>query len=156
MTVQVATALRHVCHSCEESYFSQQDFAEESIEQIEVENDENKEVENADEPSNSHDVNINTPSVKLGPSVECVKSDSAGTSSENSVQIPNAQPQKHQQIVPPRTSSSAAETEETYVEYQLTHVQGGSDNAQQAGVEPRASVDGVYSLVANMLKLSTV
>ena len=39
--------------------FLQQDFAGESIEQIEVENDENKEVENADEPCNSHDVNIN-------------------------------------------------------------------------------------------------
>ena len=148
--------LHHVHCSCEESYFSQQDFAEESIEQIEVENDENKQVENADEPSNSYDVNINTPSVKPRPSVEWVKSDSAGTSSENSVQIPNAQPQKHQQIVPPRTSSSAAETEETYVKYCVMHVQGGGDNAQQAGVEPRASVDGAYSLVANTLKLSTV
>ena len=58
--------------------------------------------------------------------------------------------------MPPNTSSSAAETEETYVEDQVTHVQGGSDNAQQAGVEPRASVDGAYSLVANTLKLSTV
>ena len=58
--------------------------------------------------------------------------------------------------MPPKTSSSAAETEETYVEYQVTHVQGGSDNAQQAGVELRASVDGAYSLVANTLKLSTV
>ena len=134
----------------------QQDFAEESIQQIEVENDENKEVENADQPCNSHDVNINTQNVKVGPSVECEKTYSAGTSSENSVQIPNAQPQKHQHIMPPNTSSSAAETEETYVEYWVTHVQGGGDNAQQAGVEPRASVDGAYSLVANTLKLSTV
>ena len=36
------------------------------------------------------------------------------------------------------------------------HVQGGGDNAQQAGGEPRASVDGAFSLVANTLKLSTV
>ena len=44
--------------------------------------------------------------------------------------------------MPPDTSSSAAETEEMYVEYRVMHVQGGGDNAQQAGVEPRASVDG--------------
>ena len=101
-------------------------------------------------------MNITTPNVKAGPSVECEKTYSAGTSSENSVQIPNAQPQKHHHIMPPNTSSSAAETEETYVEYQVTHVQVGGDNAQQAGVEPRASVNGAYSLVANTLKLSTV
>ena len=134
----------------------QQDFAEESIEQIEVENDENKEVENANEPCNSHDVNINTPNVKVETSVECTKTYSAGTIPENSVQIPNAQPQKHQHIMPPKTSSSTAETEETYVEYQVTHVQGGGDNAQQAGLQSRASVDGAYSLVVNTLKLSTV
>ena len=151
-----SNCIHHVHHSCEESYFSQQDFAEESIEQIEVENDENKEVENANEPFNSHDVNINTPNVKGGPSVECEKTYSVGTSSDNSVQIPNAQPQKHHHIMPPNTSSSTAETEEMYVEYQVMHVQGGGDNAQQAGVEPRASVDGAYSLVANTLKLSTM
>ena len=111
-----SNCLSHVRRSCEESYFSQ-DFAEENIEQIEVENDENKEVENANQPCNSNDVNINTPHVTSGPSVEHAKSYSVGTSSENSVQIPNAQPQKHQHIIPTRTSSSAAETEETYVEY---------------------------------------
>ena len=134
----------------------QQDFAEESIEQIEVENDENKEVDNANEPCNSYDVNINTQNVKAGPSVEREKTYSAGTSSENSVQIPNAQPQKHHHIMPPNTSSSVAETEEMYVEYWVTHVQGNGDNAQQAGIELRASVDGAYSLVANMMKLSTM
>ena len=72
--------LCHIHHSCEESYFSQQDFVEESIEQIELQNDENKEVENTDKASNAHDVNINTPNVKLGPSVERAKSDSVGTS----------------------------------------------------------------------------
>ena len=151
-----SNCLHHVRRSCEESYCLQQDFVEESIEQIEVENDENKEVENADQPCNSHDVNINTPNVKAGQSAEHAKTYSAGTSSENSVLIPNAQPQKHQHIMPPKTSSSAAETEETYVEYWVTHVQGGGDNAQEEGVEPRASVDGAYSLVANTLKLSTV
>ena len=120
-----SNCLHHVRRSCEESYFSQQDFAEESIQQIEVENDENKEVENPDQLCNSHDVNINTQNVKAGPSVECEKTYSAGMSTENSVQIPNAQPQKHQHIMPPNTSSSAAETEETYVEYWVMHVQGG-------------------------------
>ena len=156
VTVQVATGYTMYTTLGKSHTFHNKIFAEEHIEQIEVENDENKRVENADEPSNSHNVNINTPSVKPRPSVDRVKSDLAGTSTENSVQIPNAQPQKHQQIVPPRTSSSAAETKETYVEYRVTHVQGGGDNAQQAGVELRASVDGAYSLVANTLKLSTV
>ena len=95
------------------------------------------------------------PSVQLKPSVDEVLSDSPGMKTECSVQILNAQPQKHQQIVPPRTESSAAETEETYVEYRVSHVQGG-DNPQETGAEPRPSVDGAYSLVANTLKLSTV
>ena len=85
-----------------------------------------------------------------------VLSDSPGTSTEKSVQIPNAQPEKHQQIVPPRTESSAAETEETYVEYHVSHVQGRGDNTQEIGGEPKLSVNGAYSLVANTLKLSTV
>ena len=95
------------------------------------------------------------PSVQPKPSVDGVLSDSPGTSTENSVQILNAQSQKHQQIVPPRTESSAAETEETYVEYHVLHVQCG-DNPQETGVELRPSVDGAYSLVANALKLSIV
>ena len=143
--------LHHVRCSCEESYFSQQDF-----EQIEVDNVKNNQVENADEASNPQDVNINPQSVKPKPLVEGVESDSAGMSTENSVQILNAQPQKHQQILHPMTSSSAAKTKETYVEYCVMHVQGGGDNPQEIGAEPRASIDGAYSLVANTLKLSTV
>ena len=148
--------LRHVQRSCEESYFSQQDFEHKDIEQIEVENVENNQVENTDEASNPQDVSINPQSVKQKPLVEGVESDSAGTSTENSVQILNAQPQKHQQILHPMPSSSAAETEEIYVEYCVMHVQGGGDNPQETGAEPRASVDGAYSLVVNTLKLSTV
>ena len=147
--------LRHVRYSCEESYFSQQDFEQEDIDQIEAENDENNQAENTYEASIPQDVNINPQSVQPKPSVDGVLSDSPGTSTENSVQIPNAQPQKHQQIVPSRTESSAAETEETYVEYCVSHVQGG-DNPQQTGAEPRPSVDGTYSPVVNTLKLSTV
>ena len=150
-----STKLCHVQCSCEESYFSQQDFEEEHIDQIEAEKDDDNEAENTYEASPEH-VNIIPQSVKLKPSVETVLSDSPGMSTENSVQIPNAQPQKHQQIVPPRTESSAAETEETYVEYCVLHVQGGGDNPQETGGEPRPSVNGAYSLVVNTLKLSTV
>ena len=148
--------LCHVRRSCEESYFSQQDFEQEHIDQIEAENDADNQAENTYEASTPEHMNINPQSVKLKPSVETVLSDSPGTSTENSVQIPNAQPQKHQHIVPPRTESSAAETEETYVEYRVSHVQGGGDNPQVTGGEPRPSVNGAYSLVANTLKMSTV
>ena len=154
-----STSSNRLCHvqcSCEESYFSQQDFEQEHIDQIEAENDEDNQAENTYEASIPEHVNINPQSVKLKPSVEGVLSDSPGTSTENSVQILNAQPQKHQQIVPPRTESSAAETEETYVEYRVLHIQGGGDNPHKTGGELRPSVNGVYSLVANTLKLSTV
>ena len=148
--------LRHVRGSCEESYFSQQDLEQEHIDQIEAENDADNQAENTYEASTPEHVNINPQSVKLKPSVKMVLSDSPGMSTENSVRIPNAQPQKHQQIVPPRTESSAAETEETYVEYHVLHVQGGGDNPQETAGELRPSVNRAYSLVANMLKLSTV
>ena len=148
--------LRHIRCSCEESYFSQQNFEQEHIDQIEAENDADNQAENKYEASTPEHVNINPQSVKPKPSVEAVLTDSPGTSTENSVQIPNAQPQKHQQIVPPRTESSAAETEETYVEYHVLHVQGGGDNPQEIGGDLRPSVNEAYSLVANTLKLSTV
>ena len=78
---------------------------------------------------------------------KCVNNDSAEMT--NSVDIPNAQAQKYNQI--PNTQSSNPETEDTYVEYRVTHVQGRGDKQ-----EPQTSVDGAYSLVANSLKLSTV
>ena len=67
----------------------------------------------------------------------------------NSVNIPNAQAEKYNDI--PHTQSSNPETEDTYVDYRVTHVQGGGDTEQ-----PQRSIDGAYSLVANSLKLSTV
>ena len=76
-----------------------------------------------------------------------VNNDSAETM--NSVDIPNAQAQKYNQI--PNTQSSNPETEDTYVDYRVTHVQGRGNKE-----EPQTSVDGAYSLVANSLKLSTV
>ena len=76
-----------------------------------------------------------------------VNNDSADTI--NSVEIPNAQAEKYNEI--PQTQSSNPETEDTYVDYRVTHVQGGGDTEQ-----PQRSIDGAYSLVAKSLKLSTV
>ena len=144
--------LRHVRRSCEESHFSQQDFEQEHIDQIEAENNADNHAENTYQASTPEHVNINPQGVEPKQSVEKVLSDSPGTSTENSVQIPNAQPQRHQQIVPPRTESSAAETEETYVEYRMSQVKGGGDNAQDMGGEPKSSVNGAYSLVAKYVE----
>ena len=76
-----------------------------------------------------------------------VNNDSAETM--NSVEIPNAKAEKYNQI--PQTQSSNPETEDTYVDYRVTHVQGGGDTEQ-----PQKSINRAYSLVANSLKLSTV
>ena len=83
---------------------------------------------------------------------ETVKTNSVSNDSSettNSVDIPNAQAEKYNQI--PHSQSSKPETEDTYVNYRVTHVQGRGDKQ-----EPQTSVDGAYSLVANLLKLSTV
>ena len=69
------------------------------------------------------------------------------------VEVPNAQPEKYNI---PHTESSGAETEETYVDYRVTQIQGGGDNPNQPFSSPTPSVDGAYSLVAHSLKLSTV
>ena len=74
----------------------------------------------------------------------------------DTVDIPNAQPEKHHNIIPLRTESSQPETEDTYVEYQVTHVQGGGDNEQNPTSAAKPSMDGAYSLVAHSLQLSTV
>ena len=79
--------------------------------------------------------------------MKSVNNDSAEMT--NSVDIPNAKAQKYNQI--PNTQSSNPETEDTYVDYRVTHVQGRGDKQ-----EPQTSVDGAYSLVVNSLKLSTV
>ena len=141
--------LRHIRRSCDQSAISQQEVECEDLEDVAVENVQNIQVEDGEEHMVQDGDQIDLQGVE---GVEAVQSESAGTSTANSVQIPNAQPQKHQHVIPPRTESSAVETEETYVEYCVTHVQGGSDNPDQPG----ASVDGAYSLVANTLKLSTV
>ena len=56
--------LHHVRCSCEESYFSQQDFEQEDIDQIEAENDEYNQAENTYEAAIPQDVNINPQSVQ--------------------------------------------------------------------------------------------
>ena len=70
------------------------------------------------------------------------------------VDIPNAQPEKY--LLPPNTETSQPETEDTYVDYCITSLPNGGDNAQCGQQSPQKSVDGTYSLVANTLKLSTV
>ena len=74
----------------------------------------------------------------------------------NSINIPNAQPEKYNHIHDHTIETTEGETEDTYVDYRITHVQGGGDNSQLPSSSAQPSVDGAYSLVANSLKLSTV
>ena len=74
----------------------------------------------------------------------------------NSINIPNAQPEKYNHIHAHLSETTEGETKDTYVDYRITHVQGGGDNSQLPSLSTQPSVDGVYSLVANSLKLSTV
>ena len=128
--------LQYIRRSCDESAISQQQVECKDLEDVAVENVQHVQVEDGEEDMVQDGGQIDLQGVE---GVEAVQSESAGTSTANSVQIPSAQPQKHQHIIPPRTESSAAETEETYVEYCITHLQGGGDNPDQPG----ASVDGV-------------
>ena len=83
----------------------------------------------------------------------CVTTTSTTT---NSINIPNVQPEKYNDIDAHLSETMEGETEDTYVDYRITHVQGGGDNSQLPSSSAQPSVDGVYSLVANPLKLSTV
>ena len=74
----------------------------------------------------------------------------------NSINIPNAQPEKYNHIHAHVSETPEGETEDTYVDYRITHVQGGGDNSQLPSSSAQPSVDGAYSLVANSLKLSTM
>ena len=47
----------------------------------------------------------------------------------NSINIPNAQPEKYNHIHAHMSETTEGETEDTYVEYRITHVQGGGDNS---------------------------
>ena len=74
----------------------------------------------------------------------------------SSVKILNAQPNKYPSVKPPHTQSSEAETEETYVDYRVSHIQGGGNNPNMPSATPKPSEEGAYSLVAHSMKLSTV
>ena len=74
----------------------------------------------------------------------------------NSINIPNAQPEKYNHIHGHTIETMEGETKDTYVDYRITHVQGGGDNSQLPSLSTQPSVDGAYSLVTNSLKLSTV
>ena len=74
----------------------------------------------------------------------------------SSINIPDAQPEKYNDINAHHSETTEAKTEDTYVDYRITHVQGGGDNCQLPSLSAQPSVDGAYSLVANSLKLLTV
>ena len=102
--------------------------------------------------------------------------------SSDTVDVPNAQPEKYgpeampdmdidndehemtttpsenvtEPILPPNTSSSNEEAEDMYVDYRIEQVQGSGDNPQHSASIPKPSTEGAYSLVANSLRLSTV
>ena len=102
--------------------------------------------------------------------------------SSDTVDVPNAQPEKYgpeamldmdidndehkmtttpsenvtEPILPPNTSSSNEEAEDMYVDYRVEQVQGGGDNPQCSASILKPSTKGAYSLVANSLCLSTV
>ena len=74
----------------------------------------------------------------------------------NSINIPNAQPEKYNHFHDHASETMEGETKDTYVDYRITHVQGGGDNSQLPSLSAQPSVDGAYSLVTNSLKLLTV
>ena len=47
----------------------------------------------------------------------------------NSINIPNAQPEKYNHIHDHTSETTEGETEDTYADYRITHVQGGGDNS---------------------------
>ena len=107
--------------------------------------------------------NFNTDSSFIPPQKICgEKSTSTSTSittsstMTKSINIPNAQPEKYNDIHAHLSETMEAETEDTYVDYRITHVQGGGDNSQLPSSTAQPLFDGAYSLVANSLKLSTV
>ena len=112
-------------------------------------NDNRIATNSSDNSKNSIETNLGGITVK-----DCLLSGSGSTT--NSIKIPNAQPQKYNDMNPPQTLLSNPKTEDTYVNYHVTHVQGGGDHADQPSTIAKQSVDGAYSLVANSLKLSTV
>ena len=98
-----------------------------------------------------------TPPNKIDPGQSTSPSTSTTTSSTtNSINIPNAQPEKYTNIQADVSETTECETEDTYVDYRITHVQGGGDNSQLPPSSTKPLVDGAYSLVTNSLKLSTV
>ena len=85
-----------------------------------------------------------------------VKHNSETSTTNNSVTITNAQLQKYPSTHPPQSETTDCEMEETYVDYQVTNMQGTGDQKQASCSTTDPSVDGAYSLVARLLKLLTV
>ena len=96
-----------------------------------------------------------TPPKKISSEQSMSPSTSVTTTSTttNSINIPNAQPEKYNHIQTNASETTEGETEDTYVDYRITHVQGGGDNSQLPSLSAQPLVAGAYSLVANSLKL---
>ena len=108
--------------------------------------------------SNFHTDSSLTPPKKVCGEQSMSTSTSITTSSTmtNSINILNAQPEKYNDIHTHSSETMEAETEDTYVDYRITHVQGEGDNSQLPSSSAQPLVNGAYSLVTNSLKLSTM
>ena len=81
-----------------------------------------------------------------------VRHNSETSTTSNSVTITNVQLQKYPSTHPLQSETTDCEMEETYVDYQVTNVQGTGDQRQASCSTTDPSVDGAYSLVACSLK----
>ena len=157
--------LRCTCTSISINAIEVLDYCQPPIEilnEIVDENNEQKSINN-NNSSVSQTVNLDTdsshtPPIKMSSEESTSPSTSVTTTSTttNSLNIPNAQPEKYNDIDTHLSETTEGETKDTYVDYRITHVQGGGDNSQLSSSSAQPSVDGAYSLVINSLKLSTV
>ena len=159
-----------LCHSCTSVSINKieiLDYCEPPIEILnEIVDEKNKQKSiNNNNSSVSQTANLDTDSSHTHPekmSSEQSMSPSTSVSvtttstTTNSINIPNAQPEKYNNIHAHLSETTEGETKDTYVDYRITHIQGGGDNSQLPSSSAQPSVDGAYSLVTNSLKLLTV
>ena len=157
--------LRRTCTSVSINEIEQIDYCQPPIEivnEIVDENNQEKLINNNTssvlQTANLDTDSSDTPPKKMSSEQLTSPSTSVTTTSTttNSINIPNAQPEKCNHIHAHVSETTEGETEDTYVDYRITHVQGKGDNSQLPSSSAQPLVDGVYSLVSNSLKLSTV
>ena len=107
----------------------------EIVNKIVEENNQQKSIKN-NNSSVSQKVNLDTDSSHTPPkNMSSEQSTSPSTSvtttstTTNSINIPNAQPEEYNHIHAHLSETTEGETEDTYVDYRITHVQGGGDNS---------------------------